>query len=275
MCYGSWPHTDLCGIPDRRSLARYLGVCLRAELCLIEQTYMLMICQRAQEPNFPRAKQFQHSAAFGHFLLRPCFARAVAIGAIFIAARKFVLFPTSKSRFSKLSPIRPSSLSRTSACSKKSRSATRNCARRWSIRRQRPRCSASSAARRRTCSRCSTPSSRAPRGFVGLMTWCCDFRGRHYGSAGSFWSHTRWPVEISIDEPQFRWMREHGTLHIPDVRRRTISQWQVSASGWRTLLAVPLRQQGELIGALGARRTEVRPFTRRRSSCWRPSPTRP
>ena len=24
--------------------------------------------------------------------------------------------------------------------------------------------------------------------------------------------------EISIDEPQFRWMREHGTLHIPDVR---------------------------------------------------------
>ena len=29
----------------------------------------------------------------------------------------------------------------------------------------------------------------------------------------------------------------------------------------RTFLAVPLRQQGELIGALNARRTEVRPFT--------------
>ena len=25
-------------------------------------------------------------------------------------------------------------------------------------------------------------------------------------------------VEISIDEPEFRWVREHGTLHIPDVR---------------------------------------------------------
>ena len=24
-------------------------------------------------------------------------------------------------------------------------------------------------------------------------------------------------VEISIDEPQFDWMREHGTLHIPDA----------------------------------------------------------
>ena len=32
-------------------------------------------------------------------------------------------------------------------------------------------------------------------------------------------------VEISIDEPQFRWMREHGTLHVPDVREcRMISQ---------------------------------------------------
>ena len=29
----------------------------------------------------------------------------------------------------------------------------------------------------------------------------------------------------------------------------------------RTFLAAPLRQQGELIGALSARRTEVRPFT--------------
>ena len=43
--------------------------------------------------------------------------------------------------------------------------------------------------------------------------------GERYGCAGSFWSHTH-PVrvEISIDEPQFRWMREHGTLHVPDVR---------------------------------------------------------
>ena len=34
-----------------------------------------------------------------------------------------------------------------------------------------------------------------------------------------------------------------------------------SAGGWRTFLAAPLRQQGELIGALIARRIEVRPFT--------------
>ena len=56
-------------------------------------------------------------------------------------------------------------------------------------------------------------------------------------------------------------MREHGTLHIPDVRAQNDFPMVGSAGGWRTYLAVPLRQQGELIGALIARRTEVRPFT--------------
>ena len=68
-------------------------------------------------------------------------------------------------------------------------------------------------------------------------------------------------VEISIDEPQFRWMREHGTLHIPDVRAQNDFPTLGSVSGSRTFLAVPLRQQGEFIGMLVARRTEVRPFT--------------
>ena len=67
--------------------------------------------------------------------------------------------------------------------------------------------------------------------------------------------------EISIDEPQFHWMREHGTLHIPDVRAQNEFPGVGSGSGSRTFLAAPLRQQGELIGLLGARRMEVRPFT--------------
>ncbi len=47
----------------------------------------------------------------------------------------------------------------------------------------------------------------------------------------------------------------------PTSARRTISQWSGSAGDWRTFLVVPLRQQGELIGILTARRIEVRPFT--------------
>ena len=69
-------------------------------------------------------------------------------------------------------------------------------------------------------------------------------------------------AEISIDEPQYRWVREHGTLHVPDVRAAQNDFPMLGVVGrFRTFLAAPLRQQGELIGALNARRTEVRPFT--------------
>src|SRR5262245_42171196 len=65
----------------------------------------------------------------------------------------------------------------------------------------------------------------------------------------------------SIDEP-VRWIREHGTLHIPDVRAAQNDFPTLgSVTGSRTFLIVPLRQQGQLIGALVARRMEVRPFT--------------
>ena len=56
-------------------------------------------------------------------------------------------------------------------------------------------------------------------------------------------------------------MREHGTLHIPDVREQNEFPDSGSIGDFRTFLATPLRQQGELIGALNARRIEVRPFT--------------
>jgi GAF domain-containing protein len=68
-------------------------------------------------------------------------------------------------------------------------------------------------------------------------------------------------VEISIDELQIRWIREHGTLHIPDARAQNDFPLLGSAGHLRTLLVVPLRQQGKLVGLLNARRMEVRPFT--------------
>jgi GAF domain-containing protein len=67
--------------------------------------------------------------------------------------------------------------------------------------------------------------------------------------------------DIDLDEPQARWVREHGTLHIPDVREQNDFPMLASRSDLRTFLIVPLRQQGELIGAMNARRTDVRPFT--------------
>jgi len=56
-------------------------------------------------------------------------------------------------------------------------------------------------------------------------------------------------------------MREHGALHIPDIRAQNDFPMMGSTGNYRTYLAAPLCQQGELIGRLIARRTEVHPFT--------------
>ena len=57
-------------------------------------------------------------------------------------------------------------------------------------------------------------------------------------------------AQISVDEPQYRWMREHGALHIPDLHAQNeFPSW--FACGIVPILAVPLRQQHELIGCLG------------------------
>src|SRR5262249_9380446 len=59
--------------------------------------------------------------------------------------------------------------------------------------------------------------------------------------------------EISMDAPQFRWISEHGTLHVPDVRAQNDFPTLGSSGVFRTYLCVPLLQQGELIGGLFAR----------------------
>ncbi|HSE85957.1 MAG TPA: GAF domain-containing protein [Candidatus Binatia bacterium] len=78
----------------------------------------------------------------------------------------------------------------------------------------------------------------------------------HFGSIPSIGR-----AEISIDEPQYRWMREHGALHIPDVREQHDFPMVGSAGIVRSFLVVPVSTQEELIGTLAARRIEVRPFT--------------
>src|SRR5262249_58117655 len=54
---------------------------------------------------------------------------------------------------------------------------------------------------------------------------------------------------------------EHGALHIPDTHVQNDFPDVGSVGVSRTILIVPLRQQGELVGTLSARRIEVRPFT--------------
>jgi two-component system, NtrC family, sensor kinase len=82
----------------------------------------------------------------------------------------------------------------------------------------------------------------------------------HFGS----FPIARGREEISMDELHYRWVAEHGTLHIHDVRAQRSDFPTVGATVGarsRTFLSVPLRHQGELIGTLNARRAEVRSFT--------------
>ena len=68
-------------------------------------------------------------------------------------------------------------------------------------------------------------------------------------------------VEISIDEPHFAGCASMARCTFPTSAAQNDFPWLGSTCIWRTFLSVPLCQQGELIGMLGARRTEVCPFT--------------
>ena len=59
-------------------------------------------------------------------------------------------------------------------------------------------------------------------------------------------------TEVGIDESHYRWIREHGTLHIPNVPAQNDFLTLGSLGGARTYLSVPLRQHGELAGVLSA-----------------------
>ena len=54
----------------------------------------------------------------------------------------------------------------------------------------------------------------------GIEDLCCDFRGVRRWFRGPILVPCQYPqpLEISINESHFRWMIEHGALHVPDVR---------------------------------------------------------
>ena len=87
--------------------------------------------------------------------------------------------------------------------------------------------------------------------------------GNDLDFAGSFRFHAHWTASRSVlMSHSIAGCASMALLHIPDVRRTE----RYSNGRFRPVAGVPscplpLRQQGELIGTLNARRTEVRPFT--------------
>ena len=87
--------------------------------------------------------------------------------------------PTSRSSCSRPSPTKPSSPSRTRGCSRRSRRASASCRSRSNTRPRPATCSASSAGRRPSSSRCSTRLSRSAARFATpTMPSCLPLRWR-------------------------------------------------------------------------------------------------
>ena len=81
-------------------------------------------------------------------------------------------------------------------------------------------------------------------------------------------------VEISIDEPRYRWIREHGTLHIPDVREQNdFPTWIPSAAGAPSW-PLPFVSRGNSLERWPHVAPRCAPSPRRRSSSLKPSPTK-
>jgi two-component system NtrC family sensor kinase len=80
----------------------------------------------------------------------------------------------------------------------------------------------------------------------------------------AFAERLRHPFRANPDSPQDRLLHGERLIHIPDVRRHTGLASEGPAAveaGVRTLLMVPLRRDGALLGYMTAHRREVRAFT--------------
>ena len=235
---------------------------LAAGLSSIRQTIHIHDFLAVSETEF--AESGKRFGAYGHrtMLATPLLRRGLPIGVIFIRRTEVRPFTEKQIALLRPSPIRPSSPSRTSGLFKEIQE--RNAELREALEHQ-----TATAEVLGIISRSPTDVQPVLDAIVESAARVCGIddvvlrlrEGNIMVPRAHFGPIPIGRVEISIDEPQYRWMREHGTLHIPDVRAQNDFPMVGSAGDSRTFLVVPLRQQGELIGVLNARRIEVRPFT--------------
>ena len=198
-----------------------------------------------------------------HALAVPCCVKESPSERFRFAETKSDRSPINRLRWSKPSPTRQSSPSRTCGCSRKCRIATRNYRGAGasdgdirSTRYHQPLThgrAASAGYNRGECARVC--------GIDDMVLRLSDGNKMvlraHFGPM---------PIRIawrsSIDEPQYSWMREHGTLHIPDIRSSQNDFPTIgSHRSWRTYLGGSPSSAGGIHWRTDSASTEVRPFT--------------
>src|SRR5262249_55584275 len=198
---------------------------------------------------YPDARAAQQLSGTRTYLATPLLREGSAIGCIVI--RRKEVRPFTEKQIALLKPFatRQSSQSRTCGCSRNCRSAMRNCAKRWSIRRQPPRCSASSAARPPTCSRCSTPLLRALLGSAELMMWGCgSAKGMRRFSGLILALYLLAASRLVLMNHRFAGFASMARFTFPTSTRRSISQRWVPVPARAPFYSFPFVSKGTLLG---------------------------
>src|SRR6516225_4814733 len=178
-------------------------------------------------------------------------------------ARRFAPSPTSRSSWSRISPPRPSSPSRTRGCSA-------NYVNHSSSRPPPLMCWVSSPARPAIWNLCSEQCCKTQSGFAKPSLAKCSYPIK---IQFAWWRTSGVPAALAeFDERRGafqpvagglleRVLRTKQFVHVVDMSSEYAEHPVVRLGGGRSYIAVPMLKENDLIGAITIYRQEVRPFT--------------